>query len=557
MPLELSNSTKNTPKLLVKASFSSESYQIFVTDLSRIWSEELESRDIIRRAIKDDTAIDPYQNASQLPILLDKIASSVKGIQGTKRRIVETQTDALLLQTTTPLPPPLEALHWNIHLKLLTSDVLKKEFVFPLLASSFIQNQQIADLISHLRDKDNVISKLLDQLESNNVDLSAVFPSVSGVRPAKKATLRQQAARYVSGLGAFDEGQWRVSPKKPETRSVPIFGDLMSGVLSNSDISVLETLNVEGTSGSWWTSLEDPSDEASSAKSGPAILNAEISTPRSVDDEDGDFQRQATPPHLKGSRSPISTKHPESAKLVAHKKQSLMDDDETTEDDDLDAPPPKLTKEIAGAEQSPKGYLDLPEMQQKEKPPSTGNLDTAKPKRLGVIGGSKAKRPTNSHNGPMQPPPYPSVNEDITDEETANEKPSPSPMPEISTTSSDTPQATRKTKLGIIGGKKKNVPEAKTDTSNISMLTGAHVDGMIMGSPQAISEGSTPVQEQAPVKEAGANRYEPRGRDLVGTKRTAPPLRESSRERADRKREELKRELEAKVQAPAKKKRRF
>lgn len=329
----------------------------------------------------------------------------------------------------------------------------------------------------------------------------------------------------------------------------------MSGVLSNSDMSVLETLNVEGTSSSWWTSLEDPSDEVSSAESGPAILNTEISTPRSIDDEDGDFQRQATPPHLKDSRSPISTKHSESAKLVAHKKQSLMDDDETTEDDDLDVPPPKLTKEIARAEQSPKDYLDLPEMQQKEKPPSTGNL---KPKRLGVIGGSKAKRPTNSHNGPMQPPPYPSVNEGIPGEETANEKSaSPSLMPEISTTSSDTPQATRKTKLGIIGGKKKNVPEAKTDTSNISMPTGAHVDGMTMGSPRAISEGSTPVQEQAPVKDAGANRCEPRGRDLVGSKRTAPPLRESSRERADRKREELKRELEAKAQAPAKKKRRF
>jgi hypothetical protein len=232
-----------------------------------------------------------------------------------------------------------------------------------------------------------------------------------------------------------------------------------------------------------------------------------------------------------------------------------MDDDETTEDDDLDVPTPELTKEIAGAEQSPKDYLDLPEMQQKEKPPSTGNLGTAKPKRLGVIGGSKAKRPTNSYNGPTQPPPHPSVNEDITDEETANEKSAfPSPMPEISTTSSDTPQATRKTKLGIIGGKKKNVPEAKTDTS---MPTGAHVDGMIMGSPRAISESSIPVQEQAPVKEAGANRYEPRGRDLVGIKRTAPPLRESSRERADRKREELKRGLEAKAQAPAKKKRRF
>ena len=256
-------------------------------------------------------------------------------------------------------------------------------------------------------------------------------------------------------------------------------------------------------------------------------------------------QRQATPPHLKKSRSPISTKHSESARSVAHKKQSLMDDDETTEDDDLDVPPPK-------------DYLDLPEMQQKEKTPSTGNLGTAKPKRLGVIGGSKAKRPTNPLNSPVQSPPHPSVNEDITDEETANEKSAfPSPMPEISTTSSDTPQATRKTKLGIIGGKKKNVPEAKTDTSNISMLTGAHADGMIMGSPRAISEGSTPVQEQAPVKEAGANRYEPRGRDLAGIKRTAPPLRESSRERADRKREELKRELEAKAQAPAKKKRRF
>lgn len=254
-------------------------------------------------------------------------------------------------------------------------------------------------------------------------------------------------------------------------------------------------------------------------------------------------QRQATPP--KKSRSPISTKHLESAKLVAHKKQTLMDDDETTEDDDLDVPPPK-------------DYLDLPEMQQKEKTPSTGNLGTAKPKRLGVIGGSKAKRPTNSLNSPVQSPPHPSVNEDITDEETVNEKSaSPSPMPKISTTSPDAPQSTRKTKLGIIGGKKKNVPEAKTDTSNISMPTGAHVDGMVMRSPQAISKGSIPIQEQAPVKQAGASRYEPRGRDLVETKRTAPPPRESSRERADQKREQLKRELEAKSQAPAKKKRRF
>ena len=269
-------------------------------------------------------------------------------------------------------------------------------------------------------------------------------------------------------------------------------------------------------------------------------------------------QRQATPPHLKKSRSPISTKHLESVKLVVHKKQTLMDDDETTEDDDLDVPPPELAKEIAGAEQSPKDYLDLPEMQQKEKSPSTGNLGTAKPKRLGVIGGSKAKRPTNSLNSPVQLPPHPSVNEDITDEETANEKSaSPSPMPKISNTSPDIPQATRKTKLGIIGGKKRNMPEAKTDTSNISMSTGAHVDGMIMRSPQTISKGSAPVQEQAPVKEAGASRYEPRGRDLVETKRTTPPPRESSRERADRKREELKRELEVKAQAPAKKKRRF
>jgi len=269
-------------------------------------------------------------------------------------------------------------------------------------------------------------------------------------------------------------------------------------------------------------------------------------------------QRQATPPHLKKSRSPISTKHSESAKLAAHKKQTLMDDDETTEDDDLDVPPPELTKEIARAKQSPRDYLDLPEMQQKEKTPSTGNLGTAKPKRLGVIGGSKAKRPTNSHNGSVQSPPHPSVNEDTTGEGTADEKSaSPSPMPKILTTSLDTPQATRKTKLGIIGGKKKNVPEAKTDTSNISVPTGAHVDSMIMGSSRAISNGSTPAQDQAPVKEAGANGYEPRGRDLVETKRTAPPPRESSRERADWKREELKRELEVKAQAPAKKKRRF
>ncbi|OCL05524.1 XLF-domain-containing protein [Glonium stellatum] len=555
MPLELSNSAKSVPQLLVRASFSSESYQIFVTDLSRIWSEELESRDIVKRAIKDDTAIDPYQNASQLPILLDKIASSLKGTVGTKYRIVQTQTDTLHLQTTTPLPPPLDALQWNFHLKLLNSDTLKHEFVLPLLASSFIQNQQIADLISHLKDKDNVISKLLDQLESNGVSLSMVFPSAGGMKVTKRATLRQQAARYVNGLGAFDEVQWRASPKQPEMRNMPVFRDLMNDIFSNSDISMLGNLNMEGASGSWWTSVEHPSGEVSSVKLGPAMLKTETSTPSSIEDED--FQRQATPPHLKKSRSPVSTSRLDSAKLAAHNRQTSADDDETTEDDNLDVSSSKLTKITVRARQSPDGYVGSPKAQQKENMLSKEDLWIAKPRRLGVVGGSKAKRPV-IRDTPVQSSPPPPADDDTTDGDTADEKlASPIPTPIITSTSADVTQAIRKKKLGMIGGKKKDPLEAKTDTPNTSMSTDAQVGNVIRGPFRAISEGSSPAQDETPVEEAKFGRYEPRGRISLETKRTVSPPRESSRERADRKREELKRQLAAKAQTPVKKKRRF
>ena len=70
------DSLKETP-LLSRSSFQTQSYDIFVTDLTSVWSESLDRRQIIRRALNEDTSIDPSQDSTQLKILLDKIKAGL------------------------------------------------------------------------------------------------------------------------------------------------------------------------------------------------------------------------------------------------------------------------------------------------------------------------------------------------------------------------------------------------------------------------------------------------------------------------------------------------
>jgi hypothetical protein len=64
------------PSLLVKASFSKNGYSIRLTDLSRIWAEELDKAEIISRARARNCSIDPGEDAEQYDIFNEKLQSA-------------------------------------------------------------------------------------------------------------------------------------------------------------------------------------------------------------------------------------------------------------------------------------------------------------------------------------------------------------------------------------------------------------------------------------------------------------------------------------------------
>ncbi|KAF2090010.1 XLF-domain-containing protein, partial [Saccharata proteae CBS 121410] len=196
------------PPLFVKCHFDSAQYIVQLTDLGKMWEERLGSPDIVKRALEKDTSIDPSEDAQQFKILLDNLQNAIAGTEGTSRQLA-CSANVLTLRLSAPLPAPLDAVQWDVHLRPCTSQALSRCVVQPLLDASLSQKSHIDDLVKCLNAKDHVISKLLDKLETAGMDASSIFPGAAGLKPTKHATVRDQAGRYVSGLSPFDERQWR------------------------------------------------------------------------------------------------------------------------------------------------------------------------------------------------------------------------------------------------------------------------------------------------------------------------------------------------------------
>jgi hypothetical protein len=162
-------------------------------------------------------------------------------------------------------------------------------------------------------------------------------------------------------------------------------------------------------------------------------------------------------------------------------------------------------------------------------------------KGLGKIGGKR--------EAPPPPEPEPEPESETEAEVEASPPPIVSPLKEV--------EKPKKRKLGQIGGKKKQAapttgpaeklvePEASTSAA----LSTKRKLGQIGGHKGEKQENLMKPEEWS---------NEIRGRASVKPEKTATPEpRETSLERADRKREILKRELEQKAKAPVKKKRKF
>jgi len=516
-------------KLLGKWSFHDAGYVVQLTDLSRTWANTALKDDILRRAAESGSSIDPSSDNEQLNIFLDKIRSALNGEEGTTLTITnadQKDKSALRLDICAPLPKPLKPFKWSVNLAQQPAHHLEKQIVTPLILQANSFKHQMQQLIDALHEKDRVIAKICDRLETSGNDLTTVFPGVSNVKTSRKKGQREQLAKYVKGLEDFDEVAWRNGQslahgdEELDNRGVDfIFRDLPNR---------LSTAETSGTTdGEWWKGLGKgsrvkPASQHSDTSHSQTIRGSDhdeagrASQRDEMDDvQQNGFQRQHTPPHLENEHADDNGMHTQDVNHEAQPSAKVSNDmgpdgeaDESTTDneDDLDAGPPQSEH-------------------RHEKSFSKDAAAPSTPRKLGVMGGRATRRsPSPTAESPTSNPlKTRSTLGTIGDKAKAS-----TPLPGEDLASQQPSPPVKSSKMGVIGGKSASKPSSQSAASQQQE------------SPQVeAAKELSPTRSQVPCK-------------------TATPAQEEPLEVvADRKRNALERELDDKAKAPVKKKRKF
>lgn len=555
-PLDLRSRTGDLPPILVKAEFTTNSYAIFITDTTHIWHEELDRRGIIRRALDENTSIDPSEDPDQMRQFLHKLRLAVEGDHGTSLRLEASgkQTAGqtakeLLLTLTAELPHGFEPLTWPVQLRLQEQTTHTIQFIMPLLKAEYAHLHELDSLVDVLKDKDHVIQKLADKVETMGAELGTIFAGAS--KRGGKVTREWQEER-IKGLRPFDRDSWKKSLKNRSEAGTSLHEAVQSIFTGNTgDFS---TADAELGSQDWWNKLEDlVTDDKPTKQRKPVVRSStppEEQAKGDGDDDEDDFQVQSTPPHLMNH---------EHGQKTPSKTSANVDENETTEDeDDLDS---------ASQSQASK----IPDSFNQPVHPST-------------------KMETNEALKRSIPEPKPSFNLPDNESATEDEDVNTTEKPKVTTVPTSTTKP-KSTGLGKIGGKK---PDPETDAESDASPSPQPLHkprkgglGKIGGKkkypqPHSPPSPSSPVQEKNTV----LPRREPRAKLGIIGRRSAEPdqvasqtgssgsqtiagdearegkdktpeVEETSEEKANRKRAELKRVLEEKAKAPVKKKRKF
>ncbi|KAK6438444.1 hypothetical protein LTR95_005360 [Oleoguttula sp. CCFEE 5521] len=526
------------PRLLLKANLDRTGYTVVLTDLSRVWKQTLDRQAIFDYAKRHRTVIDPSEDDDQHDILSAKIKDALHQHDGTSLSVGAAKSGGLVLDVSTHMPRPLAALQWTFNLTQRTDTAVADTLVYPLLQRAQVLKHQMDRLLAELQAKDKVISKVTDKLERSAYDLTDVFPVAAGVKLNKERSQREQLSKYVLGLGKFDRSEWTVQLDAAEVASGAV------GV--GQHFIVTETGHIG--QGEWWRSLEGSimlENESEPIRTVPRSISETNSQSQSVDKTGNDFQRQATPPDLHATRSPIKhTSDPHSDDVLDRPSQAPnpgrrldrgavkndaktkpaslpgSDDGSVTEgEEDValpDASPPKVIKARSSSPIAPVSPVA---------PPSTAAQPSAV-RKLGVFGGRKRVASSVEESPPSGTVEEPSVGEY-----------QPSVLP--------------KTRLGTIGGK-----AAKKETGT---PTPSRPPSVSSPSPVRTKKlgtiGGTSTASQTPSHAHAEEPHTSRVTSRVST--LADEVRETSVERANRKRDELKRTIEEKAKVVVKKKRKF
>jgi len=240
------------PPLLIKYEIGTSDYTVWVTDLTLIWMESPDRRRVIRRSFDVNTSIDPSENPDQLRLFLKRLGDALDQQPTTTLDLVKTNRDqSLILRTFTPLPGSLKPLQWFIELLPASQSTLTAELVVPMLSQQMIANAEKASLLLQLKEKDQIIAKLTDKMQSEGVDFSRLFPGVAS--KSSKPMSRQALEKSVKGFGVFDEFQWRrhlINNKASSRKFVELVADAFDADLGDQP----ETAQTPEYN-NWWETL--------------------------------------------------------------------------------------------------------------------------------------------------------------------------------------------------------------------------------------------------------------------------------------------------------------
>ncbi|ELR09996.1 hypothetical protein VC83_06398 [Pseudogymnoascus destructans] len=557
-PFMISAIDSRMPPLLISTIFTADSYKIYLTDLAHLWCEDLDRRSILRRSIAEDTNIDPSEDAGQLKLFLDKISLGLEGgkdvdlLLGLDSHVgKESSTGArnLEINMSIALPKPLLPLNWTVRLCSCPQSDFATHFTIPLLYAQNARLKELDSLVGLLRDKDNVIQKLVDKLEATGAELGHLFPGVAG-KGGRKIP-RRVVEEKVKGLEVFAQEQWRNTMRNAEAEDehAGVKTIIQGAFTKNSPVgSLAHGAELPCRFEKWWDQLKDGAIPLSTPKDGGKIADAgagaedvkaeptdadmDTTEDEGTEGQADDFQVAATPPS--SSRKPT-------------RKQELSDDD-TDDSDDLGASQSQQHVTIRDSFPAPKEEV------------------RSETKKIGAIGGAeKASKTATKMKPEAEPEPDPEPEpvaratrshkqDDADDDETETEDEGTNAPSKPTTSQKKSPpkpaaKAAKKGGLGKIGGKKSDPPPVPASPSKEDAP-----DTQTSEPPPKATKSRLGRIGHKPPKEEPAADDESRGR--TEAKEEEKP-RETSEERAQRKREELKRQLEEKAKAPAKKKRKF
>jgi XLF-Cernunnos, XRcc4-like factor, NHEJ component len=453
--------TKNVPHLFYNFATTTTGFRLLITDLVSLWSCTLERNEIIEEARNQQCSIDPSESSAQFKTLISKFHKSLRDGENALANSRTKGERNFELQTSIDLPAPLRPFRWTFFLDGLDPFDLAEHIILPTLIELSESTQKLESLFQVIKDKDHVIAKLLDKIEGSAIDLSHIFPGITGLKSKKNHMSVSEASKYVPGMATFDKSVWGSDnsdkqrnsygvsslskslnqlvaantlnlPSREWTARLPFVDDLaewnnskdLSGKAKRSHtIEAAQMRETSGSSsdagfevGSLVTPVQSPTNLRQSSYP-PKLI---ITEPRhNIEHDDGDISTE----------SESGESYQRLAKSVKRGKISAIGGGkETTNEKALSADLEEVIQTTARPKPDPSAATHSDSSSNSDSPEPNPKVRPKPASKLGILGGRKKPTPIKS--------------------------PSPRPQHTLSNTSTTTQR------LGVIGGEAKTPPKA-------------------------------------------------------------------------------------------------